>query len=113
MRCSYCGYWGLSKEFEWDTFAFTSPSGQYPRICPQCKQRNLISKDLERMMMDEEAEVLLERMRQSLESAGLDIPKLKEDIEELLYYKGKSFRYNSDIIKLVEYANKKIAEAGG
>jgi predicted nucleic-acid-binding Zn-ribbon protein len=112
MRCQKCGYIGLTNEYELDLTVAASPSGQYPRICPKCKEYNYHSKDVERSYVDDEALFLIQKLKQIVDSGDFEVSKIKEDINTLLEYKGKSFRYGLDITEVVEYAHKKIEERG-
>jgi hypothetical protein len=99
------------KEFDLDTLAFTSPSGQYARICPRCKERTYFTKDAESLIADNEVHILLQRLRQTVDSGDFDILKLKKDLRELRSY--QSFRFGLEVTEFIKYANKKIEEAGG
>jgi len=110
MRCQKCSFFGLTKEFEWDMTAAASPSGQYPRICPGCKELNYFSKEMEMSLVDEEALFLIQKLKQIIDSEDFDVSKIKENINSLSEYKGKSFRYGLDIMEALGSANKKINE---
>jgi len=110
MRCQKCGYVGLVNEFELDLTVAASPSGQYARICPKCKEYNYFSKEWEKVFVDDETLLLLQELKQILDSGDFEVSKIKEKINTLLEYRRKSFRYSLDITQVIEYANKKIKE---
>lgn len=108
MRCEKCSYFGLIKEFELDLTVAASPSGQYPRICPKCKNPNFFSKTIEDLHVDEECLFLSQKLKQIVDSEDFDVSEVKENINTLSTYKGKSFRYGLDMMESLNYANKKI-----
>ena len=112
MRCQKCGYVGVINEFKLDLTVAAGPSGQYARICPKCKEYNYFSKEWEKVFVDDETLLLLQELKQILDSGDFEVSKIKEKINTLLEYKRKSFRYSLDITQVVEYANKKIEGKG-
>ena len=110
MRCQECQHVGLKKEFKHDLTAAASPSGQYPWICPKCGELTYVTNDGEKLLYDEEALFLLKKLRQIVDSGDFDVSKLKEELNTLLEYKGKTFRYGLDISQFVKYAKTKIEE---
>jgi len=111
MRCEKCGYFGLIKEFEMDLAVAASPSGQYPRICPECKELNFWGKTMEDKHVDEECLFLSQKLKQIVDSEDFDVSEVKKHINTLSAYKGKSFRYGLDMMESLNYANKKIEGA--
>jgi len=110
MRCESCKYWGLNKEFEQDLSAAASPTGQYPWICPKCGAPTYITKNGERVVYDQEAIFLLEKLREIVDSGDFDASELNDYLNDLLEYKGKTFRYGLDISRFVKYARARIEE---
>ena len=113
MRCENCKYWGINKEFEKDLTAAASPTGQYPWICPKCRGLVYVTRDGQRSLYDEEALFLLKKLRQIVDSGDFDVSELKEDLNTLLEYKGKTFRYGLDISQFVKYVHVQIEEKEG
>ena len=103
---------GIIKEFEWDLTAAASPSGQHPRICPECKGLSHYSKEMEMSLVDEEALFLIQKLKQIIDSVDFDVSEIKENINNLSEYKGKSFRYGLDIVDALGYAHQQIEEKG-
>lgn len=98
MRCQGCRYQGLKKGFKRELTVAASPTGQYPWICPKCGGLTYVTMDGEKLLYDEEALFLLHKLKQTVVDSGdFDVYRLKEDINTLLGYKGKTFRYGLDI----------------
>jgi phage FluMu protein Com len=110
MHCKECGYFGLVEEFALELAVAASPSGQYPRICPKCKENNFFSVIIENMYIDEECLFLLQKLKQTVDLEDFDVSEVKEKIATLSTYKGRSFRYGLDMMEVLNYANKKIEE---
>lgn len=108
MHCEKCGYFGLTSEFGLELAVAASPSGQYPRICPKCKEHSYFSVTMENLQIDQECLFLLQKLKQMVDSDDFDVSEVKENIAVLSTYKGKSFRYGLDMVEVLKYAQKKL-----